>query len=382
MFHSIPNTTTFITLMMQFYLGFSDESHDTLVNTGRARKRLRGLQADYSSSSHPTISPSSEPSLNSSTTPPPSPVRSWSVEESKVTFIGGNAFDGKLTVENKIGSAVTPSNVVVELYDHKCVNLKDPTSLEVSLEFDDYIASPYEYDIVIHQDKIGLGAGGFVTYSGGNQSQGSIEFCTRLSTYEGDIQVRFRETNFILNFDLTGNEFVLSNLKYDGAEISEFSSNIDYVAGVEACQCDHNYSCYSSDSVPSISQNENLVLCLEPTDQSAVEISNFNVELSAGAFTYNPVVFGAYTWEEDNLTDVSTLGKIVKISTPIVAQFYVQEATSINVLGNAHLSFINSEEKAQNEASFDMIVDLKYEEPKVDCFKKIFHKMQIGRAHV
>jgi len=346
------------------------------LNGQNFRKNLRGLDTANTSSMYPTVSPSSEPSKDTPTTLPTSPPRSWSVGKTEIKVFGENAFDGKLIVQNDIGLSVDHSKVIVELFDYNCKNSKDSSTLEVSLESNDYISSPYQYNITLHKDKLGSSPGGFVKYEGDTRSKGSIQFCTRVLTYEGDIAVQFRETNILLNFDLTDNQFRLSNMKYDGMEASEFTSAVELGIGVEVCQCDHNFACYSSNDIYSLSQDENLVLCLEPTDSSAVEISNFNLELSAGAFIYQPVTLGLNTWQTDNLTNVSSLGKRIKVSTPIIAHFFMEDYANINVRGTAQLNFGSSDGKTSNVASYDLTVDLNNEKQKDGCLKSIFQTVK------
>lgn len=358
-----------INIMLPLSYGyiFQNNLYKDDPKSDKIRKNLRGLESIYTSSTNPSFSPSSSPV---------SLLQPWSIGESKITVVGDNAFYGKLMVQNEIGSSVDLSNVVVELFDFNCENSKDSSSLEISLESNDFNSSPHQYNITIHLDRIGSSPGGFVQYATDNQSIGSIKFCTRISTYYNDIQVRYRETNVDLNFDLTGNQFLLSNLKYDGMVIPEYASNVNLETEVKACQCDHNFACYSSNSMHAISQDENLVLCLEPTDASTLEISNFNLELSDGAFMYRPVSLGSTTWQADSLTNVSSMGKRIKVSTPIVAHFFTQNNPSIDVSGSVQFIFGSSVEKAQSFASFELTIELNHEEQKDDCLKSIFRTVK------
>lgn len=109
-----------------------------------------------------------------------------------------------------------------------------------------------------------------------------------------------------------------------------------------ACECDDAFNCLSTPQT--ISQDESLTLCLEPTslgDSSVVEITNFNLRMADGTVSYDPVSFGLLTWDADALTDVSLESGTnkIKIIAPVIAQFFIEDSSSIDVNGNAFLEF-------------------------------------------
>lgn len=381
---NLKATLIFLAIAVQASWGYSHQiQHDNDVQARRlsssdisqTQRSLRG--------STPTISPTSSPSKHESNEPTaqvsnpfhtaPIDSAAYIIGESSVTIVGNNALAGKLQVQNEINKPVGSMNVVVELLDFDCSQSKPSSGLEVSLESHTDSSSPFIYDAYINEDKIGLGAGGFVAYEGNNKSKGSIQFCTRVSLYEGDIQFFFRDTRFKLNFDLTDNQFVLSNIGYDGSGEAEMASEFEASNGVTICQCDEDFSCYS-DMTHALSQTEDLVVCIKSTpatDSSMVRIPNFNFQMSAGSISFSPVSLGSTTWEvDDPLTDVSEQDDVIKITTPLLAQFFVEGYDNVKITGTALLAHDDSEDMA----NFDMVVGLNVEQ-KRNCLKSLVQRM-------
>ena len=180
-----------------------------------------------------------------------------------------------------------------------------------------------------------------------------MKFCTRVSVWEGSIQVSFRETNFVLSYDLTINTFTLGNIQIQENDPDSFITDVDTDFSVAVYQCNN----YVQTTAYTLQQDENLVICLEPQHPDGmahvVHISNFNIKIFAGSTAtndfveYNPVWFSTGGWEHDALTSVSEQpdpADIIMISTPVIAQFFIQGHTTINVSGNCFLEFDSMKE--------------------------------------
>ena len=311
--------------------------------------------------SAPTSSPTPSPTLSipllpptsatsSPTTSPTTNITPWLVGPASYTLKGGNNyFDGYLGVSNPVGSKVDLNNVVVELFDFNCVNEKEDMDYSNAVTIIEKNIGPspnFRYKISISQSNIGDDTGGFVFATGA--STGDVKFCTRVSTYEGSIVVAFRETNFVLSYNLTNNNFSLDDIQIRENAPDSFITDVDTQYYVDIYQC-NNF--IETTPAPQIQQDENLVICLEPQhlDNMAhvVHISNFNIKIFAGSTAtndyveYNPVSFGTDGWNHDPLTIVSKQpsGDVIMISTPVIAQFFIQGHTDINVSGNCFLEF-------------------------------------------
>ena len=321
----------------------------------------------------PSVSPSAEPSASPSVSPTSTPTVSptthitpWLVGPSTYTLNGGNNyFDGYLGVSNPIGSKANLNNVVVQLFDFNCLNQKDnmnSTNAVTIFATDTTQAQTFGYSVNISQSNIGDDTGGFFFPTG--PSTGDVKFCTRVSTWEGSVEVAFRETNFILSYDLTNNTFALSNILIQENNPDSFITDVDTDFSVLVYQCNN----YLQTTPHTLLQDENLVICLEPFHPGGmahvVHISNFNIKMFAGTVgsptyvEYNPVWFSTGGWNHDSLTSVSEQpdpADIIMISTPVIAQFFIQSHTSISLSGNCFLEFdSNKDAKAPVFVGFDM----------------------------
>jgi len=315
--------------------------------------------------------------------PPTSYIEPWLVGDTSVslTDASSNYFDSSLSVSNTIGSKVVDP-VDVKLFDKNCDTLETGTAVVSILNL---VPTPatFGYEVKVDQSKIGNTDSTYVTcIAGANAAcaEGTIEFCTRVSTFHGSIEVAFRETNFALSFNLTENGFELGNINIEENDPDSFITDVDTEYTVGICQCDSTGTCVSPST---IEQDENLVICLEPehpTDASNVEITNFNIEIApstavAGFTSYKPVWFGSDSWVSDALTDVTVLGDTVKISTPIIAQFFIQNVGSVEVSGNAFLEFKSAKGEAPVFTKYAIIVALA-EGVEVGCLAGLIRRIR------
>lgn len=353
-----------------------------------------------SSTSFPVPSPSVPPISSpqgasgqvvfSSTSAPTSHVEPWIVGPSVMTIVAdpNNIYNSMIDVGNSIGVRVKPNSVKVQLFDENCENEKNKTGLSIVVVETDGpnlgFGDDFSYQLGVDPTNIGGNPGGLVTFTGvGNEgnSKGRIKFCTRVSSFESSIAVSFRETNFDIGFDLTQNTFSLGDILMQETGPDFISTDVATSFQVAACQCKNDFSCYAPNPDPIISQNQNLVICIRPTgpNASAVHVSNFNLIMSAGSITYSPVGFGPITWNPNAMTDVTVSGDgdIVKISTSVVADFYINDHTSLQVAGNAFLNFDAGKDTDRNPiySEFSMSVDVE----NVDgsgCFQTIMKEIK------
>ena len=132
-----------------------------------------------------------------------------------------------------------------------------------------------------------------------------------------------------------------------------------------------------------INQNDSLQICLKAIttdtnddgDTSPIDISNFSVQLSAGDIIYDAVTLGSDTWEENTLTKVTEQGYIKRVSTPVLADFFIQGYSNINIGGRAYLSFTDSRGKVETLASLSMTVDLEVNQKK-GCLQSLLRGMR------
>lgn len=321
----------------------------------------------------------------SPTTAPTSSIVPWLVGDTQVSLFGSNNYiDDTIRVTNEIGSKVTDP-ISVKLFNKNCDIEETNSPAVVSLLGVDNTPATFEYQVNINQSMIGDVNGTYMTCITTDNSAcgvGKIEFCTRVSTYHESLEIAFRETNFEFTFNLTDNDFSLENISIEENQPNSFVSNVVDDYGVEACQCDFDFNCISA---VTITQNENLVMCLKPThptNPNAVEISNFYIDIdpsdsTISVATYSPVIFSATTWDANSLTDVAVddTGFVVKISTPIVAQFFINNVNQVDVTGNAFLVFKTAKDVTALFADYGIQVGLAIA-PQAGCFALLIKQVR------
>lgn len=329
----------------------------------------------------PTPAPSTHvtvpgPALPTSQNPTTSPTislapttQNWSVGPALTTVVeADNIFDGLLHVDHTLGISVKQNHTLTELYDYNCINKKNMTGLAMyilphggNIGFGSY----YSYDIGVNQTLLGDDVGGFVTYTGdaftGNAA-GSARCCIRVSTFESETydqwtQAFFRETNFILNFNMTDNKIELNNIVVSENDPDSFITRVDDEFKIDVYQCDN----FTRVTTPlAIQQDDPIVVCLEPShpdDLDVVHITNFNLAISGGTINtadyilYDAVTFGTTTWSVNILTNVRIQEKLIMVSAPVIAQFFISGKTSIDVTGNAFFEFDSAKRVVTASAS-------------------------------
>ena len=191
---------------------------------------------------------------------------------------------------------------------------------------------------------------------GEDYSKGTIAFCTRVATiFNGDEEVSFRKTNYVLWYDLTSIAFgMIFSITADEMESNNKVLATNYV--VTACECDESFNCVVEQSP--VTQNNEFVLCLDTNDEN-VRVSNFDLSFSKGSFSYNPVSMGSSSWDvnDGSFTEVTTLNNIVMIRAFLFAGLFEGEGNVITANGEADLTF-NSGEKDNNKAKFNLTINI------------------------
>jgi len=174
-------------------------------------------------------------------------------------------------------------------------------------------------------------------------SAGSINFCAKAETLEGNISVSFLKTDVSLKFDLTNNTFTIENIGIQANAIGNETSTIDVNYDVHACRCSKDaFTCIPpGETIPVLTQNELVSICLSPNDASKVDvdISNFEMEfVQYGNVIYKAADFGPTEPLEGSLSQIIPSGQTYKVTSRVVTEIF-EGGTSFNVTGVAYLEF-------------------------------------------
>lgn len=319
------------------------------------------------------------------TSSPTTIVNPWLVGDTTVIPI--EFFDEVLIARNPIGPEA--DEVTLELFNYDCVTeVTDTTGAALSLSSISISNDISEYSVFFDAGNFASDTGGFVESDG---HIGSVKWCTRVTSLEEDLKISFKETNFVLNYDLSDNGYDITNIGLDVTDPDEFTDLVDSNYSVEGCQC-MDFFCM----LPApIKQNEALVYCIYVwQDESnadailAVAISNFDSKITAGEegdddyVEYMPVEFGTESWDPNDITSVESsfddMGNIIEIVTPMIAAFFANGHDTVDIFGNAFLEFIDTglvpREEENPMREYDFVIELVL--PKgVGCFQQILTKM-------
>jgi len=294
--------------------------------------------------------------------------------------------NGTIIATNHIGSSVSNQSVSVELLNFGCDVELNRTGLEVELSnvTEYYSGGVFVWKIQVRPERLDESPGNMVniTHEFGQVSEGYIQFCTRVSTWLGAIQVGFFEGSYKLKFDFSNNTFSLAGVSVDDNVVDTFVTDVDNPFTLDACQC-ADFVCITTPVNPiPIPQDSSLVICLTPSsaagDSSVVEITNFNlriVDSINGAVTYDPIEFGASSWSSNSvsLVEEDPNSNSIMITAPVVAEFFIEGVTQIDALGNALLEFVSGKQRVSTFNSYGLSFKLALrEEEEPGCLERLF----------
>lgn len=325
--------------------------------------------------------------MASPTPPPTTHIYPWQIHSTTAECISDNCFKNNFLVTNSVGTNITElSEIDLKLFTYDCQATSTDTT--VSIDSESFVAPNFLYEIAFDTDAIGNVNADYVTCLGSDKSDcgvGEITFCTRVTTLEGSIEVFFLDTNFNFEFNLTDNNFTLTEIEIDPQEPDTFVTDIESPFEVRACQCE-DFNCTAKET---IEQDDSLILCIEPFDPNgsdSVRITNFNLQVTAGDMgdadyvEYNPVWFSTDGYKSDALTLVKedTASDTLMIVTPIIAPFFTRGHSSVNISGNAFLEFKVA--KGANPVFSRYSMELELEIPgEMGCFKYLLNRFTSGR---
>lgn len=270
----------------------------------------------------------------------------WAVSEAVITPI--EAFSERLAVFYTIGPDADNANFT--LFDFSCGTETEDTA--VSIDPSPFSPGAAMLDVLFDTGE--FGASDLVMSDG---STGEVKFCIRARSYEDEIEfpVAFRDTQFTLGFDLSGLVYEVTSITITQENPDSFLEEdlgTDFTIGV--CQC-VDYEC----AVSTVTQNDPLIICLyvesNTSDTTAVNISNFNVEIFAGNeinnATYEPVMLGSTAYVSNVLTEVTVnSNERVMVSTVLIASFFTEGYTSVQVDGLVFLEFVTPSARMDQRA--------------------------------
>jgi len=198
------------------------------------------------------------------------------------------------------------------------------------------------------------------------KSVGVLTFCVRAEGFDGDgadaTSVSFRQDEMQLTYDLSSNDFTVTDNVIKADEVKTSESNITTKYNVTAFRCSTDFTDSGTSDV--LAQNEILYICVQPVGE-AVYISNFEMGFwQDDVKKYEAVSYGGVI---NTLSRISMNGKTKRVASRVISSFFNGDTKSFNVQGNAYLSFDSTrsrqlrsvqEPDQAREAAFRMEVGL------------------------
>lgn len=288
--------------------------------------------------------------------------------------------NGTITASNTVGESFDNFSVGVKLYSFGCESEMSKTGLEIELsnvtEF--VIGEDYQWRIQVVPDKLHDSPGSMVDFYDSDdyddqKEAGRIRFCAMVSSWLNNLQIGYRENNIEIEFEITDEEFSVTNLYLDE------DSPLHFVY-VDICVCEA-FECI--DSYQPIVENDNFEVCLTPTSPMGdSRITNFNMQLSnADDNTPEcvPVSYGIVSWDPDPLTTVmtDTESSTIMINTLLESKVVTDITNNIYVKGNAVIG-VNNEIWGFHK--FELALPVQREQNKDDnamtCIQQLFDAMR------
>jgi len=281
--------------------------------------------------------------MSSPTTAPTKQITPWAIDKGIVDPI--TSFSERLGVSYPVGEEA--DEVIFTLFNEGCeIEPSDFSSAALDLVPSAFEAGVAGYEIDFITSNFANDSAGFVTNDG---STGEVKFCIRATSYEDTISVAFRDTEFMLSYDLSDLTYeVIDTIVIDPEDPDTvIETQISDIFFIAACQCEE-YACSTSD----VEQNSPLVICLRAeTDEDVIAenvvISNFKTRITAGegenAIEYMPVSLGTNTYMPNDLTVVTVdTDETVMISTVLIAVFYSSGFPAVKIDGFVFLEFASA----------------------------------------
>lgn len=272
------------------------------------------------------------------------PGANYSIDEPESTFENANGqFSIKLLYN--VGSAVGTSQTAATLYEKDCDG--DATS-DTVIAIVTKSVSGSQLEVKVNIAKENLGSSSLVDLEGGfGASKGTLNFCVRSETLTTDatpISVSFIDSNIALSYDLSNNDFKVEDNTVVKDVIKETDTEVVTNYKVDACRCSKDSSDCLTGTLPNLSQNGLVYVCLYP-NSTDVKISNFNMKFEQDddlGNHYEIVTLGTTEPESNSLTAITGDGTTTsryKVVSRLITRLFESSDTTFDITGTAYLVF-------------------------------------------
>jgi len=217
--------------------------------------------------------------------------------------------------------------------------------------FDPLSVTNSELEVKVAIDKQFLGTSSLVDRDPTlGASKGTLNFCVRTQTFtldangDKDISVSFIDSNIALSYDLSSNDFQVQDNTVVKDAIEETETNVVTKYKVDACRCSKESSDCLIGTLPDLSQNGLVYVCLYP-NSTDVKISNFDMKFVQDddlGDHYEIVELGESGPIANSLTAITgdgTQATRYKVVSRLITRLFESSDDTFDITGTAYLVF-------------------------------------------
>jgi len=348
-----------------------------------------------------TVSPSSLPTLNPSSLPSTSPTSTSSSPPSMLIdtnkkyniILEKSSFDSTqfmLTTEYTTSDLSTESQIEMSIMTFDCnatyggiglgkivTDAEPVVSIKTTSLVGPLLSNTFQVEKFALKNSV-------LTSTGNNSDKsiaGELKFCVKAEIIIGAKSVNFRESNIVLDYDLSSNSFSITENDIKKKKIITSEESASNIYSIEACRCKKSsQECLSQiESRQTLNQDSLVNICLSP-NSTDVKISELNMKFFHHELSE---VFFASVTNSTGILGQSIISGSGSVSDPfqvtsrLISGLFDNGARKFDIKGTAYLRFHSStrnlnlrsgdrvlqQEEADGEsASYQMSVDIKRRE--------------------
>ena len=221
--------------------------------------------------------------------------------------------------------------------------------------------------------------------STGNKSDksiaGELKFCVKAEIIIGAKSVNFRESNIVLDYDLSSNSFSITENDIKKEDIISSEESASNIYSIEACRCNKSSrECFSQiESRQTLNQDSLVNICLHP-NSTDVKISELNMKFfhhELSEVFFETVTNSTGIPGQSIISGSGSVSDPFQVTSRLISGLFDNGARTFDIKGTAYLQFHSStrnlnlrsgdrvlqQEEADGEsASYQMSVDIKRRE--------------------
>jgi len=172
---------------------------------------------------------------------------------------------------------------------------------------------------------------------------GELHFCLKTEIINGGVSLNFRESNIVLEYDLSANTFSVSGNKAEKEAIITSTKSVSNIYSIKACRCGKiSYGCLTDgEKLQSLNQDSLIHVCLKP-NSTDVTISKLYMQFlkhGTNQVDFEPVRNSIGVTGSSVVLGTGTVSAPFKVTSRLITESFANGATKFDIKGDAVLQF-------------------------------------------